>query len=311
LRRGDIPSIGGLTSFVAAAERESFTRAANDLNLSQGAVSRHIRELEGHLGIRLFDRVRQRVILTEAGRLFLAHIKQPLDELAHAARRLEAFSDGTVLKLAVVPAFAARWLLPRLPGFQKRNSGITVHVTGRQRPVDFGREPFDATIAFDPSRWAGAVVHHLIDMHMVAACSPKLNAGHFIKQPADIAKFPLLHKMSRPNRWAEWMADAGVSMGSFVQGHSYPQLAMVAEAATAGFGIALLPYNLFQEEFETKQLELVPNQPYRTKISYYLIVPQARAGSDAMQTLTDWLIAEARGAEAPPACLLSARQRFG
>lgn len=289
-----------------AAQRESFTRAANELNLSQGAVSRHIRELEGHLGIRLFDRVRQRVILTEAGRLFLEHVKKPLDDLAVAARRLEAFTDGMVLKLAVPPAFATRWLLPRLAGFQKQNGKITVHVTNRRRPVDFVTEPFHAAIVVDSSYGTGSVVHHLTNMHLVAACSPTLDAKQCIKKPADIARFALLHEMSRPNRWAQWMADAGVQLGPFVKGHSYPQLAMLAEAAVAGFGIALLPYDLFEDEFNDNRLELVPNQPYKTKISYDLIVPEARAGCDAMRTLAAWLIAEASSAEVRPA-----RQRFG
>jgi len=305
LKRNGIPSIRGLTSFIAAAEYQSFTRAAGELNLSQGAISRHIRELEGHLGIRLFARVRQRVVLTEAGRLYLSHVKKPLADLAAATRTVEAFSDGTILNLAVVPALATRWLLPRLPAFQKGNPRIMVHVTMRQRPVDFAIEPFDAAIAFDPPVWPGTSALHLMDMDMVPACSPKLKARRAIRTPADIAKFPLLHKMSRPSRWTDWLAETGVTIDEAPGGQAYAQLSMLAAAAIAGLGIALLPRQMFAEEFATNRLEILPNQSAGAKTSYYLIVPERRAGSDVVQTFAAWLLAEA-ASDLPPVRAISA-----
>jgi LysR family transcriptional regulator, glycine cleavage system transcriptional activator len=293
LKRGGIPSIRGLTSFIAAAEYESFTRAAGELNLSQGAISRHIRELEGHLGIRLFARIRQRVVLTEAGRLYLSYVKKPLADLAAATRSVEAFSDGTILNLAVIPGFATRWLLPRLSTFQRINRRIMVHVTMRQRPVDFEIEPFDAAIAFDPPLWPRTSTLHLMDMDMVPACSPKLKARRAIKTPADIAKFPLLHKMSRPSRWTDWLAEAGVTVDEPPRGPAYAQMSMLAAAAIAGLGIALLPHQLFAEEFATNRLETLPSPSAAAKTSYYLIVPDRRAGSDVVQTFAAWLLAEA------------------
>lgn len=295
LKRGRIPSICGLTSFVAAAQHGSFTRAAAELNLSQGAVSRQIRELEGYLGIRLFDRVRQRALLTEAGQHYLSQIEKPLGDLEIATRKAEAFSDGTVVSIAVVPGFATRWLLPRLPAFQKKNPKIMVHVTSRQRPVDFAREPFDAALVFDPPLWPGTTAYHLMDSDMVAVCGPKLNENRVIKRPADILKFPLLHKMSRPNRWAEWLAGAGVILDDRpLKGVSYPQITALAEAAVAGLGVALLPRNLFAEELADRRLQIVANESLDSKISYYLMVSETRARSDAVQTFAQWLIAEAR-----------------
>lgn len=292
MKRSGIPSIGGLTSFVAAAEHQSFTRAASKLNLSQGAVSRQIRELEGHLGIRLFERIRQRVVLTEAGKLYLSYVKKPLDELAVATRKVEAFSDGTVVNLAVAPTFATRWLLPRLPRFHKRNPRITVHVTMRQRRVDFAAEPFDAMLCYDPADWPGTCAHHLMDVEMVPACSPELTAERPIKTPADVVKFPLLHKISWRNRWPDWMAAAGVTSEEPLRGRAYPQLSMLADAAVAGLGIALLPPKLFADEFADGRLEMVAGH-FGMKLSYYLVVPDARADCAAIRTLADWLLAEA------------------
>jgi len=292
LKRNGIPSISGLTSFIAAAEYQSFTLAAGKLKLSQGAISRHIRELEGHLGTRLFERVRQRVLLTEAGKLYLSSVKKPLDELAKATRTVGAFSDGTVLNLAVVPAFATRWLLPRLPRFQKKHPRIMVHVILRQRPVDFADEPFDAALTFDPPLWPGTVAHHLMDTNLVPVCSPKLAAEIAISQPADLAKLPLLHKMSRPNRWLEWMAKAGVQAARPSRGQAFPQMSALAEAAAAGLGVALLPHQLFAEEFVSNRLEVIGGEFVKSKNSYYLIVPERRADSEVVQTFARWLVAE-------------------
>jgi LysR family transcriptional regulator, glycine cleavage system transcriptional activator len=292
LKRNGIPSISGLTSFIAAAEYQSFTLAAGKLKLSQGAISRHIRELEGHLGTRLFERVRQRVVLTEAGKLYLLSVKKPLDELAQATRTVGAFSDGTVLNLAVVPAFATRWLLPRLPHFQKKHPHIMVHVTMRQRAVDFTKEPFDAAITFDPPPLPSTVAHHLIDTYLVPVCSPKLVDGIPINKPADIVKLTLLHKMSRPTRWPEWMAEAGVEAELALRGQTFPQMSMLAEAAISGLGVALLPQHVYAADLVSNRLTIIGAEFVTSKLSYYLIMPDAGAASDVMQTFAHWLMSE-------------------
>lgn len=299
----------GLTCFVAAAKYQSFTRAADQLDLSQGAVSRHIRELEGHLGIRLFERVRQRVVLTQAGREYLSHVQQPLDDLATAARKVAAFSDGTMLHVAAVPSFAARWLLPRLPRFQKANPKISVHVTMRQRPVDFVRETFDAALCYDPPAWPGTKAHHLIDVAMVPACSPALNAKGAIKTAADILKFPLLHKMSRPLRWSEWMTAAGVPLDGLLRGQTYQHLSALADAAIDGFGIALLPHDLFVQEFADDRLEIVLDCANTTRISYHLVVPESTPEAGSIDTFARWLRAEAQ-AQPPQSFCQIAMEKF-
>lgn len=293
MERGEFPSVGALTSFVAAATHGNFTRAGNELGLTQGAISRQIRELECHLGVRLFERIRQRVVLTDAGRLYLSHVKRVLDDLSLGRRRVMAYSDSSILNLVVLPTFAARWLIPHLPDFQKKNPKIIVHLTTRQRPLDIALEPFDAVIYFGVPSWPGTISHHLIDVRMVAVCSPKLKAKQTIKTPADVLKFPLLHQMTRPNRWGEWMTEMGLPHPGTLQGNTY-QLAMLGPAAIAGQGIALLPRYLVEEEIDNKQLEIVGSNFLSGKTTYYLIVPEARASSNALKLFTTWLIAETR-----------------
>jgi LysR family glycine cleavage system transcriptional activator len=300
VKRGQIPSIGELTSFVAAAQHGSFTRAAAELNLTQGAVSRQIRLLESQLGVTLFERVRQRVVLTDAGKLYLSHVEKALGDLAIATRQVVAFSDNTIFNLAVLPTFATRWLIPRLVDFQQKHPKVTIHLTTRQRPVDFALEPFDAAISYGSPNWPGTIAHHLMDVEVVPVCSPALLARKKIRTPADIAGFPLVHQMSRPTRWAEWMAEAGVHLDAPLRGHTYEQFSMIAQAAVAGIGVALLPRFLIEEELATGRLEIVSGQFLRDKASYFLIVPETRASSRAVQLFSDWLIAQARTIDAAP-----------
>lgn len=294
MKRGEVPSIGGLTSFVAAAQHGNFTRAGSELNLTQGAISRQIQELESRLGIRLFERTRQRVILTDAGKLYLLRVKKILDDLSDATQKVVSLSNSASLNLVVLPTFGTRWLIPRLSKFQSKHPGITIHITTAQQPIDCAAEPFDAAVFHEASNWPGTITHHLMDADMIAVCSPKLKAKRAIRKPADIANFPLLHETGRPNRWADLLTRAGATVSGPVPGHTYENFAMLAQAAIAGFGIALLPSYLVEEEISKKRLEIVAKQFLDVQTSYHLILPEARAGLDAVRTFADWLIIEAR-----------------
>ena len=294
MKRGELPSTDGLTAFVAAAEHGSFTRAADQLNLSQGAISRQVREIETHLGVRLFERIRQRIVLTDAGRLYLPQVKKALNDLAEAARSVASLSNSTILNLVALPTFAGRWLVPRLSNFQKQNPTITIHITTRQLPIDYAREPFDAAVFHGPPHWPGTISYHLLDEDMVAVASPKLCASRSIKTATDVAKFPLLHNMGSRNRWAEWMSEAGVSLHAPLHGHTYQNYAMVAQAAVAAVGIALLPRYLVEDDVAAKRLEIVANEYASLKTAYHLILPETRASSNAVQAFAKWLIAEAQ-----------------
>jgi LysR family glycine cleavage system transcriptional activator len=294
LKRGDIPSIGGLTSFVAAAQHGSFTRAADELSLSQGAISRQIREIESQLGIRLFERIRQRVVLTEAGKLYLSQVRKALNDLADATRRIASFNNGTTLHLIAPPTFGARWVVPRLSGFHSRNPAVMINVTSQYAPNEFAVESFDAAVLHKPSHLPATISHYLMDVEMVAVSSPKLGARRAVKTPTDLARFPLLHKVGRASRWTEWMAGAGVTLDGPLHGHSYETFAMIVEAAIAGHGIGLLPYYLIADDLASRRLEIIGREFVDFRLSYYLVLPEARAGLLAIRSFAFWLIEEAR-----------------
>lgn len=294
MKRGEIPSIAGLSSFVAAAQHGSFTRAARALNLTQSAISRQIREVESQLGIRLFERIRQRVVLTDAGKLYLSQVKGPLNELAAATQRLTSFSNNTVLNIVALPTLAARWLVPRLSTFQKRNPTIMVHVTTRPAPISYAAGPFDAAISNGASHEPGTISHHLMDAKIVAVASPKLKARRAINAPADVVKFPLLHMTGSPRLWSRWMSQAGVVRDGPLPGHAYEDFNMVAHAAIAGLGIALMPRYLIDEDIATGRLEVVAPDFAELQSSYHLVLPETRSGSAAVQAFAKWLMAEAK-----------------
>jgi LysR family glycine cleavage system transcriptional activator len=294
LKRGELPSIDGLVAFVAAAEHSSFTRAGDQLNLTQGAISRQVREIETHLGVRLFERVRQRIVLTDAGRLYLPQVKKALRDLGDAGSSVKLLSNDTSLNISALPTFAGFWLVPRLSLFQKRNPAITIHVTAWQPPIDYSHPPFDAAILHSASQWPGTISYHLFDEDMVAVASPKLAAGLEIRAASDITKFPLLHNMGGPSRWLEWMSEAGVEFDAPLRGHTYQNYAMTAQAAAAGVGLALLPRYLIEDGVAANRLEIIASGFANLKTSYHLILPETRASSYAVESFTKWLIAEAQ-----------------
>jgi LysR family transcriptional regulator, glycine cleavage system transcriptional activator len=294
LKRGELPSIDGLVAFVAAAEHSSFTRAADQLNLTQGAVSRQVREIETHLGVRLFERVRQRIVLTDAGRLYLPQVKKALRDLRDAGSSIRSLSNNTSLNIASLSTFAGFWLVPRLSHFQKQNPAMTIHVTTWQPPIDYSHAPFDAAILHGASHWPGTISCHLFDEDMVAVASPKLRAGLGVQVAADVAKFPLLHNMGGPSRWIEWMSEAGLELEGPLNGHTYQNYAMVAQAAVAGVGLALLPRYLIEDSVAANRLEIVASGLINLKTSYHLILPETRASSYAIESFAKWLIAEAQ-----------------
>jgi LysR family transcriptional regulator, glycine cleavage system transcriptional activator len=297
VKRGELPSIDGLAAFVAAAEHGSFTRAADQLNLSQGAISRQVRELEIRLNVRLFERIRQRIILTDAGRLYLSQVKKALDNLTEAARSVASLSNSTILNLVALPTFAGCWLVPRLTNFQKQNPAITIHITTRQSPIDYATEPFDAAVFHGAPHWPGTIAYHLMDEDLVAVASPKLGICRTVKSAGDLAKYSLLHNMGNRSRWSQWMNTAGVEILEPLRGHTYQNYAMVAQAATAGVGIALLPRYLVEDDVASKRLEIVASE-FTLSTSYHLILPETRASSSAVQAFAKWLIAEAQAFKA-------------
>lgn len=295
IRRGFLPPIGSLVAFECAARHESFSRAAEELHLTQSAVSRQIRALEEVVGVALFERVRQRVVLSEAGRTYLDDVRRSLGDLGDATHRVMGYA-GTrgVLELAVLPTFGARWLVPRLARFLAEHPDVTVNLAARIEPFDFGLEPFDAAIHVGQPVWAGGVLEHLMDEVVVPVARPDWLAGRGLSTPADLAGLPIVHQSTRPSAWAEWFASVGVTTEAAWRGPRFDQFTMVAEAAASGLGAALVPRFLIEEELASGRLVVLFPATLATHSAYYVVHPAAKGRSALLRAFEEWIVAEAR-----------------
>jgi LysR family glycine cleavage system transcriptional activator len=294
--RSLIPSLGALQAFEAAARHGSFTRAAEELSLTQGAVSRQVAVLEDMLGVALFERVRQRVSLTEAGSAYAQEVRESLSRIASATlATMTLRGAGGTLALAILPTFGTRWLIPRLPEFFQRHPEITINFATRIRPFDFGREGLDAAIHFGDPVWPGAQMHRLMGETIVPVASPALLEREAIGEPADVLRVPLLHQSTRPRAWAEWLEAQGVDPRRSIMGPVFEQFVMVAQAAVAGLGMAIVPRFLVEEELRSGQLAVAFDRPVESRQAYWLVYPEEKRDRAPVRAFRDWLLEAAKG----------------
>ena len=208
LRR--LPPLNALKAFEAAARSESFTRAAEELCVTQGAVSQQLKALEATLGIKLFIRERQRLVMTEAGREYLAVVRDALDRIAVGTERLVQRQTSGVLTVSTSPDFAAKWLVHRLGRFAEAHPDIDLRVSATMHHVDFAREDVDLAVRHGEGNWAGLDVVRLCSERLFPVCSPKLVSGrNRITKASDLLKFPLL-RLDDWKTWSRWFDAAGV-----------------------------------------------------------------------------------------------------
>ena len=285
-----LPSLQALEAFEAAARHQRFTRAAAELHVTQGAVSRQVQGLETQLGLALFHRVRQRIRLTPAGEAYLAKVRPALDRLEAATLELKASGGaGGVLHLAVLPTFATKWLIPRIPAFTAAHPEILLNLTTRIQAFDFEEEPeLDAAIHYGEGSWPGARLEPLMDERVVAVCAPPLAAA--LRGPADLAGRTLLQLINRPQGWDEWLAAAGATEIDGRRGPRFESHLMVIQAALAGLGLAVLPDFLVADELAAGRLvEPFPGVSARSRRSYWLASPERAQDLPALAAFRAWL----------------------
>jgi LysR family transcriptional regulator, glycine cleavage system transcriptional activator len=286
-----------LRAFEAAARHLSFSRAAEELCLTQGAVSRQIRSLEEMLKLKLFVRVRSHVTLTEAGAAYLPEVRASLTRLEAATLELLAHrGTGGVLNLAILPTFGTKWLIPRMASFWKAHPNITVNFATRAVAFDFAKERLDAAIHFGDVSWPGAVALRLMGEEVVLACSPALLQGPGLARVQDLERYTLLQHTTRPNAWLEWLTAADNSTINGLKGPRFEHFSMVIQAAIAGIGVAVLPRFLVEDEVAAGRLVVPLDIAVRSEHAYYLVYPEEKSELPALRAFRDWLLAEAREA---------------
>lgn len=295
MNRNRLPSTATLTAFESAARHLNFRRAAQELHLTQGAVSQQVRQLEAQLGVALFARVRQRVLLTSAGERYLAEVRRILLALGEATHQAMASGDKEILNLAVVPAFAVKWLVPRLETFFEAHADVNLNLVSRNAPFDFSAEPFDAAIHYGEASWSGAVCAHLMDEDMLPVCSAQYQAQLGLHEPAGLAGAVLLQQFTRPSAWWDWFAHVGIEPANAFQGPRFDSFLMILEATQAHLGAALLPRFLVADDLARGSLVQLSTQALPSSRGYYLVCPEAKQDARAVSAFRGWLLARIAG----------------
>jgi len=295
LSRRLIPDVTTLQAFECAARHGSFTQAAHELNLTQSAVSRQIKDLEEQIGVLLFERVRQRVVLSEDGRRFLPEVRKLLHQTEETMlRAMATASSEHSLSLATLPTFGSRWLTPRLPGFLAQYPGTVLNIASRSEPFDFDEENFDLAIHYGQPVWARAACSYLCGEVILPVASPALLESWRLGEPKDLETAPLLHLATRPKLWAQWFELTGSATETAYRGNRFDQFSMVIEAALAGLGFALVPLYLIEQEIAGGRLAVAFDRPMQTENSYYLVVPEGKLENPLSQAFRAWIVGQVR-----------------
>ncbi|WP_322044566.1 LysR substrate-binding domain-containing protein [Paraburkholderia sp. J67] len=293
--RRKIPSHSALLAFEAAARHDSFARAAEELALTEGAISRQIARLETFLGVALFERVGNRVRLAPNGTRYAGQVREILDRLERDSLYLMGQPvEGASIEIAAIPTFATRWLIPRLKRFQDRHPNITLHIAECMEPFVLPGSGFDAAIHFEHPAWAGMHRHHLLEEVLVPVCSPALLANTGADVTLDA--LPRLHRRQNPDAWQRYAQETGIVLTNSAIGARYDLHAMLIEAALAGLGVALVPRLYVGAELE--QGRLVAPWPDGKAVTkhFCLVLPEPiELSAWPLQAFAQWMLDEAHG----------------
>lgn len=291
-RGNALPQLNLLRTFEAAAWHESFTAASQELAITQSAVSQQIRQLEETIGLRLFERLPQRVRLTTAGAIYADTIREALGIIARASNRVVAASDQQALTVLVSPSFANRWLIPRLDRFRKRHPDIQVTILSMPDPVDLGRQRIDLAVRWGNGRWPGAPLHYLGDQRIVPVCSPGYLAGRPpIRNALELSRQTLLH-LTRDNHWGALFEALGVSPAPEADTIFFSDTSPMLEACVQGHGIGLSSILLADADLRAGRLVVAFQAEINVGHGFYVLSRESSEEKPASHIFRKWLTME-------------------
>ncbi|HEY8099348.1 MAG TPA: LysR substrate-binding domain-containing protein [Burkholderiaceae bacterium] len=285
------PPITELHALAAVARLGSVSLAANELSVTQGAISRAITRLEDHLGCPLLVRGNRRVGLTEAGKAFLDKVGPALDMIEDASSQLRMGARTKELTLSVAPTFFSNWLVPRLYRYEALHPNITLRfVHYEYGGCDFSGQTPDAVISAKPLDIPLVSCDYVIGRRIIPVCSPQIALG--IKTPRDLLNQKLLYQKTTPYYWSDWFKAAGVTGEEPTLGREFDYVSILIEAAFAGLGVAILPYCLLEQALELGRLVTPFDLAIESKRGFHLCYPKAKSDMIGLTTFKDWLMDE-------------------
>lgn len=283
-----LPSIPSLLALEAVDRLGSASAAAEDLSLTQSAVSRQLKQLEEQMGVDLIQRDQLRMALTPAGVGFAKEAREILTRLAQASIKLRANPEGGSLTISMLPSFGLHWLAPRLKNFVSSHPGITVNLQTHNLPFSFAAGSAEAAIHYGSRDWPGVDYLPLMPKHVLPVCAPDFLDGPAVS-PEALLDQPLLHLETHPDSWEQWFTLHDVTFPR-LRGMLFDQSSAMTQAAVHGLGIALLPTFLAEEEIAQGRLKLAMEGKAVTLGEYFLVWPQDHPPQEPLLRFRDWLV---------------------
>ncbi|MFY7760354.1 transcriptional regulator GcvA [Aquidulcibacter sp.] len=296
------PPLNALRAFEAAARRLSFTKAAEDLDVTPGAISQQVKILEDFVGQPLFRRLGRAVELTDSARASMPLLREAFERIDDAVRQMRLPLRRERVSVSAAPSFASKWLVPRIDRFQAANPDVQVWVAADMNLVDFAYADVDLAVRYGPGFYEGVTSEMLMGEEVLPVCSPALLEGSKpLRTPQDLVGHTLLHDVSPDNDpscpdWSMWLTARGVPRADGNQGLRFNQSAMVIDAAASGRGVALAKRAIAAADLQSGRL-VAPFSGEGDKVgfAYWLVRPKGRTMTPALKAFLDWIKSEATG----------------
>jgi len=289
-----LPSLNALRAFEAAARHLNFTKAADELFVTQAAISHQIKHLEEQLGTMLFRRMNRQLLLTDAGQTLLGPMTEAFDRIAAGVERLDRQQSEGVLSVSTLESIAATWLVPRLAQFRAANPEIELRLSISDQVTDFDRDNMDMAIRYGPGGWPKVASIKLSEEDIFPVMAPGLaEKGPPLTTPADLLNYPLIHE-DLAETWEQWFAAVGMPSARVPSGTFLPHSNLVMQAVLAGEGVALGRSFLIAPEIAAGRLYRPFDVSIPASSAYYLVAPEGADSQPKIRAFQDWIIAETR-----------------
>ena len=289
-----LPPLNSLKAFESAARHLSFTKAADELFVTQAAVSHQIKSLENHLSLKLFQRKNRALLLTEEGQAYFHDLRDIFIHMQEATERLMALGTKGAITIATPPSFASQWLVPRLYQFAAQHPDIDVRIKAVDADDGFLDDSIDIAVFYGTGNWPGLVSTKLLSEFLTPMCSPLLlQRGKPMRVLSDLSQHTLLHDNTRL-AWKNWLSSFGIKYINVNQGPIFSHTMMVLQAACIGQGVALSDAVLARPEIESGRLVCPFNEKIESKLSHYLVCKQAHAEQTKIKVFSEWMLSQVR-----------------
>jgi LysR family transcriptional regulator, glycine cleavage system transcriptional activator len=292
--RRTLPPLNPLRIFEAAARHVHFTRAADELGITQAAVSRQISVLETWLGVKLFERRHSELRLTGAGIQYQESLRQAFDLIGDSTAKILGGSVQSKIVLRSYATFALLWLLPRLPRFRARHPEVQIDLLTSVAAIEFQREQADLIITHGVAKPEGVIAQRLFGDLLAPVCSPALlPGGRPLEDPADLKRFTLLQSRYRATDWQEWLAHVGADF-SAEQGLIFGSSTLTYQAAKEGIGVAMGQLRLLESELAAGSLVIALDRRLERASGYFLLHSKRGEQDERVTSLREWIVEEAK-----------------